>query len=136
MLPNPDYRIADDERSSKRRADIFLDEDAARRHLEALRWPEGPVCPFCLTGGVAHALGGKSEARGLYYCVPCRKKFTVRVGTVLERSHMPLTKWLLATHLIANAKSRLTAGALGKALGVHYRSAAQMTMSIRRATAD
>ena len=136
MLPNPNRQIADEERYSTPRADIFLDENAARKHLEALRWPEGPVCPFCLTGGVSRALGGKSEAKGLYYCLPCRKKFTVRVGTALERSHIPLTKWLLATHLIANAKSGLSAGALRNALGVHYRSAQQMTVSIRQATAE
>jgi len=136
MLPNPNYQITGETRGSERNAGIFLDEGAARKHLEALRWPEGPICPFCLARGVSHALGGKSEARGLYYCVPCRKKFTVRVGTVLEGSHIPLRKWLLATHLIANAKSRLTAGALCRALGIHYRSAAQMTVSIRRAAAN
>ena len=78
---------------------IFNDEEAARAHFEGLRWPDGPVCPHC--GGVdaATELRGKSTRRGLYKCKQCHKPFTATIGTVYERSHIPLRKWLLATYL-------------------------------------
>ena len=65
---------------------IFHDEEAARRHFEALRWPDGPVCPHCGVVGNAIELKGKSTRPGVYKCKECRKPFTVTVGTVYERS--------------------------------------------------
>lgn len=103
--------------------DIFLDEQAARRHLEALRWPDGACCPHCLRRDGVCALRGRSSETGLYFCGPCRRKFTVRVGTVCERSHVPLNKWLLAAHLMANAEQNLTVNRLSRLIGIQYRSA-------------
>ena len=75
----------------------FTDEDKAREFLEASRWPDGPVCPFCGQLDTVSKLGGKSMGPGWYYCSNCQdKKFTVRVGTLMERSHIPMHKWLLA----------------------------------------
>ena len=73
---------------------IFTDLEAARAHFEAIRWPNGPYCPFCGALTAWRALGGKSMGPGWYHCKDCRKKFTAAVGTIYERSHIPLTKWL------------------------------------------
>src|SRR5690606_36475065 len=75
----------------------FKDEDKAREHLETLRWPNGPVCPHC--GGEGGYPIQTARRAGLYKCKKkeCRKQFTVTVGTVFERSKIPLTKWLMAT---------------------------------------
>ena len=68
---------------------IFTNEDAARKHFEALRWPDGPICPFCGTVNEATELQGKSTRPGLYKCRPCQKPFTATMGTLYERSHIP-----------------------------------------------
>ncbi len=75
---------------------IFTDLDAALVDFEAIRWPHGPYCPYCGTFDFVAPLGGKSMGPGWYHCRPCRRKFTAAVGTIYERSHIPLTKWLLA----------------------------------------
>jgi transposase-like protein len=71
---------------------LFHDEILARQHLEALRWPKGPVCPHCGVEKGATALDGKAHRPGLYQCNECRKQFSVTVGTVFERSKVPLSK--------------------------------------------
>jgi len=82
----------------------FVNEDQAREALEAMRWPNGPVCPHCgSVDGIAKAQG-KSPRPGLYYCSACNDQFTVTVGTIMERSHVPLTKWWLAMHLMGSCK--------------------------------
>ena len=83
---------------------IFHDEETARRHFEAARWPDGPICPHCGVVGNATEMKGKSTRPGVYKCKDCRKQFTATVGTLYERSHIPLHKWLLATRLLAPAK--------------------------------
>lgn len=99
---------------------IFQNEDAARKHLEAIRWPDGAVCPFCDTQNHVRALGGKSMGPGWYHCSSCRKKFTVRVGSVYERSTPPLYKWVMATHLLCASKNHQLHRVLGTAwLMVH-----------------
>ncbi|WP_428245528.1 IS1595 family transposase [Ferrovibrio sp.] len=111
---------------------IFTDETAARLHLERIRWPNGVViCPYCGVVGNAKALGGKSMGCGWYHCPDCRKKFTVRVGTVYERSHIPLHKWVLATHLLCASKKGMSAHQLHRMLGVTYKSAWFMAHRIR-----
>jgi transposase-like protein len=111
----------------------FKNEDAARKHLEAVRWPDGPVCPFCKSGERVEALGGKSMGKGWYHCNDCREKFTVRVGTLYERSHIPLHKWLLATHLMTASKKGMSAHQLHRMLGITYKSAWFMAHRIREA---
>jgi transposase-like protein len=109
----------------------FTDEDKAREFLEASRWPDGPVCPFCGQMDTVKPLGGKSMGPGWYSCNDCREKFTVRVGTLYERSHIPLHKWLLATHLMVSSKKGISSLQLSRMLGITYKSAWFMTMRIR-----
>lgn len=111
----------------------FQDDDAAREHLEAIRWPNGPVCPHC--GGIERnsQLQGKAHRPGLYFCGDCRTQFTVTVGTVFERSKVPLHKWVLATQLICSSKKGMSSKQLERLLGVTYKTAWFMTHRIREA---
>jgi transposase-like protein len=111
----------------------FTDEDKAREFLEASRWPDGPVCPFCGQLDTVARLGGKSMGPGWYFCSDCRDKFTVRVGTIYERSHIPLHKWLLATHLVFASKKGMSALQLSRMLGITYKSSWFMCHRIREA---
>lgn len=111
---------------------IFHDDEAARRHFEAVRWPQGPECPHCGVIGEATELKGKSTRPGVYKCKACRKPFTATVGTLFERSKIPLCKWLLATHLMTASKKGMSAHQLYRMLGFgSYRTAWFMAMRIR-----
>lgn len=113
---------------------IFHDEDAARAHFEAIRWPEGRTCPHCGTVGNSTLLKGKSTRPGLYKCKDCWKPFTATMGTIYERSHIPLHKWLLATHLMVSSKKGISAAQLHRNLGFgSYRTAWFMAHRIREA---
>lgn len=112
---------------------IFQDADKAREHLEATRWPQGPICPHCGVVNEATELKGKSTRAGLYQCNPCREQFTVTVGTVFERSKVPLNKWLLATFLMSSSKKGISAHQIGRSLGVTYKTAWFMCHRIREA---
>jgi transposase-like protein len=119
-------------------AAIYTDADKAREYLEAVRWPEGPVCPHCGTVDDATALQGKSHRKGLYQCQSkeCGKQFSVTVGTLYERSHIPLNKWLLATHLLCSSKKGISAHQLFRNLGFgSYRTAWFMAHRIREGMA-
>src|SRR5215210_401914 len=111
---------------------IFHNEDKALEHIEASRWPDGaPACPHC--GGTRiNRMGGKTQA-GMFLCNDCREKFTVRTGTVMERSHVPLHKWLLATHLMAASKKGMSAKQMERMLGVTYKTAWFLMHRIREA---
>lgn len=113
-------------------AKIFRDEDAARAHIEASRWANGVTCPHC--GSVdTMRMGGKTQA-GMFLCRDCRDKFTCRTGTVMERSHIPLHKWLLALHLMASSKKGISALQLQRNLGLgSYRTAWFLAMRVREA---
>ena len=116
---------------------IFADEDQAREALEAIRWPAGPFCPHCGNSDqdrIAKAQG-KAVRPGLYYCSACNGQFTVTVGTVMERSKIPVSKWLLAMHLMASSKKGMSAHQLHRMLGVTYKSAWFMAHRIREAMA-
>jgi transposase-like protein len=109
----------------------FTNEDEARRFLEASRWPDGPVCPFCGQLDTVKPVNGPSMGPGWYYCSECQDKFTVRVGTLYERSHIPLHKWLLASHLIVASKKGMSSLQLSRMLGITYKSAWFMAHRIR-----
>ncbi|MEK6245780.1 MAG: IS1595 family transposase [Pseudomonadota bacterium] len=111
----------------------FTDETAARKHLEAQRWPNGPVCPHC--GGLERnsRLEGKAHRPGLWNCGDCRTQFSVTVGTVFERSKIPLHKWVLATHLLCASKKGMSSHQLHRMLDVTYKTAWFMTHRIREA---
>ena len=111
----------------------FTNPDAARRHLEALLWRDGPVCAHCRVAGQATALKGKSTRPGVYWCNACRKPFSVTVGTIYERSHIPLNKWLYANHLLCGSANEMSARRLARMLGVSYKTAWHMIHRIRAA---
>jgi transposase-like protein len=113
---------------------IFHDEAKAIAHLEASRWPNGPFCPYCGSLNV-HRMGGKTQA-GMFLCNDCRDKFTARVGSVMERSHIPVHKWLLAMHLMAASKKGMSAKQIERMLGVSYKSAWFLCHRIREAMMD
>ena len=113
---------------------IYHNADKAREHLEALLWADGPVCPHCKTRDRASKIkGGRA---GLYFCNACREQFTVTVGTVFERSKIPLNKWVLATHLMSASKTGISAHQLHRMLGITYKSAWFMCHRIREAMKD
>jgi len=122
-------------------AKYFSDEDAARALLEEMRWgKDGAVCPHC--GGTdpykltPKATSKKPGRKGLYKCKACRKQFTVTVGTIFEDSHIPISKWLLALHLLASSKKGISAHQLHRNLGISYKGAWFMAMRLRHAAAS
>ena len=112
---------------------IFTNDAKAREALEAVRWPDGPVCPHC--GGMEKigSVQGKSHRPGLYYCGDCTGHFTVTVGTIFERSKISLSKWWLASHLLGSSKKGMSSHQLHRMLGVTYKTAWFMTHRIREA---
>jgi transposase-like protein len=109
----------------------FQSPENAREWLENLRWPEGPICSHC--GVINHAY--KTKKSGWYRCAEkeCRKDFTVTTGTVMERSHIPLNKWLMAFYLLNASKKGMSAHQLHRALRLDYKSAWFMCHRIREA---
>jgi transposase-like protein len=120
---------------------IFHDEDKAREHMESILWPNGPVCPHCGNSDperIKLVQGKKRSHRpGLYYCNECKGQFTVTVGTVFERSKIPLSKWVLGAHLISASKKGMSAHQLWRMLGFgSYRTAWFMMHRLREAMRD
>jgi transposase-like protein len=118
---------------------VFTDADEARKFLESKRWPNGPVCPHCGNADQSAicAMQGKKHRAGLYQCNACRDQFTVTVGTVFERSKIPLNKWLLASFLMSSSKKGMSAHQLFRMLGFgSYRTAWFMCHRIREAMTD
>lgn len=111
----------------------FHDDDAARAHLEAMRWPNGAECPHCGGADRQSKLEGDSHRPGLYFCGHCRQQYTVTVGTVFERSKVALHKWVYATHLMCVSKKGISAKQLERMLGVTYKTAWFMAHRIREA---
>jgi transposase-like protein len=109
----------------------FHDENAAREWLEARVWSNGRVCPHCGAIDQSTLMQGKSHRPGLYQCNACREPFSVTVGTLYERSHIPLHKWLAATHLLMASKKGMSAMQIHRMLGVSYKSAWFMMHRIR-----
>jgi transposase-like protein len=117
---------------------IFNDETAAREALEAVRWPNGPVCPHCGNADpeTMPVVEGKKRTHrpGLRYCNACKGQFSVTVGTVFESSKIPLSKWWLAMHLMGASKKGISAHQLYRMLGLgSYRTAWFMAHRIREA---
>ena len=119
----------------------FTDEDAAREHLEALRWPEGPFCPHCGSFNAKRLpaqRGRKTKAhpqgalrKGVVQCNDCREQYTVTVGTVFESSKIGLHKWVLATFLLCSSKRGMSGHQLARMLGVTQKTAWFMSHRIR-----
>jgi transposase-like protein len=112
---------------------IFTDENKAREALEAVRWRDGEFCPHCGSVEGLARVQGKSHRPGLWYCNNCKKTYTVTVGTVFERSKIPLSKWWLASYLLSSSKKGVSAHQLHRMLGITYKSAWFMAHRIREA---
>lgn len=110
-----------------------MSEDDARGYLEKLRWPNGPVCPHCESQRVTR-MQGEAHRAGTFQCNECREQFTVTVGGVMESSHIPLVKWVMAFHLLCSSKKGMSALQLQRELGLgSYRTAWFMAHRIRHA---
>ncbi len=108
-------------------------EAAAFAFLEARVWPNGPVCPHCGAMGRIKKLAGKTTRPGLWKCYDCMKPFTVKVGTVIESSHVPLHLWLQAAHLLCSSKKGISSNQLHRTLGVTLKTAWFMSHRLREA---
>lgn len=112
----------------------FQNATAAREYLESVRWPNGPICPHCGSVSPDHyKLEGKAHRAGLYKCKDCREQFTVTVGTVFERSKVPLHQWMQAVYLICSSKKGCSSHQLQRTLGVQYKTAWFMSHRIHEA---
>ncbi|MEZ5693210.1 MAG: IS1595 family transposase [Altererythrobacter sp.] len=121
----------------------FTDVDAAREHLESLRWPDGPYCPHCGSMNAKRlppqkrkptkAHPGGTVRKGVIQCNDCRQQYTVTVGTVFERSKIALNKWVLATFLLCSSKRGMSGHQLARMLGVTQKTAWFMSHRIREA---
>src|SRR5262249_38732326 len=89
-------------------APLFQNHDKAPEYLKAIRWPNGRVCPHCGVVGDHYRLEGEAHRPGLLKCKDCRKQFSVTVGTVFERSKIPLSKWLMAAYLLCSSKKGMS----------------------------
>jgi transposase-like protein len=111
---------------------IFQDPDAAREWLEARIWPDGPFCGHCGSYSVT-PLRGKAHRAGLFQCNDCREQFTVTVNSVMERSKIPLNKWVLAIYMLSASKKGMSSHQLHRMLGISYKSTWFMMHRIREA---
>jgi transposase-like protein len=115
----------------------FHNEEAAYAYVEALLWPDGPVCPHCgATREHAGKLTGKTTRIGLYKCYACREQFTVKIGTLFEKSHVPLRQWLQAIHLLCASKKGISTRQLQRMLRVGLKTAWFLGHRIREAMRD
>lgn len=112
-------------------APYFHDEAAAYAELESILWPHGAVCPIC--GGLDRITPVKGGRIGLRRCGPCKRQFTVKVGTVFESSHIPLHEWLQAVYMMCSSKKGISSHQLMRTLEVQYKTAWFMTRRIREA---
>ena len=114
---------------------ILTDETKAREWLETRIWPNGPTCPHCGNADQARitAMHGTAHRAGLYQCNECREQFTVTVGTVFERSKIPLTKWLAALFLLSSSKKGMSTHQMHRMLDISYKSTWFMTHRLREA---
>lgn len=117
-------------------AQEYADEDKARGLLESLLWPDGPVCPHCQNHKEKaiyklNPKAGSKTRKGLYKCGACRKQFTVTVGTILEDSHIKISKWLMAFFILCSSKKSISALQLSRMLKLGYQAAWFMAHRIR-----
>jgi len=108
------------------------DAEAARKLLEQKRWSGNPICPCC---GEQERVQVRKVV-GYFRCLACKTDFTVRTGTIFERSHVPLDKWLYAMYLVVTARKGISSLQLSKELGVTQKTAWFMLQRIRAACGD
>lgn len=107
----------------------FPDEEAARLYLESRLWPDGARCPDCKGDRI------NTLRNGYFYCNPCALKFTIRTGTIFERSHVPLHKWIYAMYLLVTARKGISSMQLAKEIGITQKSAWFVLHRLREACA-
>jgi transposase-like protein len=107
---------------------LFPDAEAGRAYFEGRRWPKGPVCPKC-----AEAKRIGTRPSGFYRCNACRLDFTVRTGTIFERSHVPLHKWIYAMYLLVTSRKGVSSLQLAKEIGITQKSAWFLLHRLREA---
>lgn len=104
----------------------FADELSAHRYLESVLWPHGPVCPRCRNGGRIGRLDGNSTRLGTFKCYACRRIFCMVQGTIFERSHVPLHKWLQAIYLTDGGSTPIRPYHLARIINVSCKTATSM----------
>jgi transposase-like protein len=111
-----------------------ITETEARKYLENIRWGKEPTCPHCGSKEVTE-LQGKATTPGTWKCKAkeCRKKFTVRVGTIFESSHISLRHWVMTFHLLCSSKKGMSAHQVHRSIGVTYKTAWFLCHRIRHA---
>jgi len=114
-----------------------MTEKQARRYLEKVRWPNGPICPHCGYSERSYKLNGAKHRPGLYMCAACRRQFTVTIGTVMEDTHLPLRTWIMAFSLMCSAKKGISALQLQRDLDIgSYKTAWRMLRQVRKAMSN
>lgn len=113
----------------------YSDENKAIALLESMRWPNGPICPHC-KHNESYQIIGKSSRKGLRCCAACRKQFTVKVGTIFEDSHIPISKWLMAIFILCSSKKSISAHQMHRMLKVTYKTSWFMCHRIRYAMGE
>ena len=108
---------------------LIPDEESARVYLEALLWPDGPLCPSCITSQRITT----RKRLGFYRCNQCKLDFTVRTATIFERSHVPLHKWVYAMYLVVTARKGISSMQMAKEIGVTQKTAWFMLGRLREA---
>jgi transposase-like protein len=108
--------------------EMFPDQETARVYLEGRLWPNGPRCPVC---GLGERITARKE--GFYRCNQCKEDFTVRTGTIFERSHVPLHKWIYAMYLLVTARKGISSMQLAKEIGITQKSAWFVLQRLREA---
>ena len=141
-MTNKDFNMTNaellEELNLAKLAQQYSDEGDARALMESLIWPDGPVCPHCKAKEpvrIKARAGSASGARaGLLSCRKCRKQFTVTVGTILEKSHVPMSKWAMAVFILSSSKKGMSAHQLHRMIGTTYKTAWFMFHRLRHAT--
>lgn len=110
---------------------LFPDAESARTYLESRLWPDGVKCPVC---GLGERIGVRKG--GYYRCNQCKEDFTVRTGTIFERSHVPLHKWIYAMYLLVTARKGISSLQLSKEIGITQKSAWFVLHRLREACGD
>jgi transposase-like protein len=105
--------------STFQRFALFPDEETARTYLEGRLWPNGTTCPTCKG---TERITTRPRA-GFYRCNACQLDFTVRTGTIFERSHVPLHKWIYSMYLLVTARKGISSLQLAKEIGITQKSA-------------
>lgn len=108
--------------------EMIPDAEAARKYLEVRRWKDGVTCPTCKSG---ERIGARKD--GFYRCHACNQDFTVRTGTIFERSHVPLHKWIYAMYLLVTARKGISSMQLAKEIGITQKSAWFVLQRLREA---